>query len=360
MLYPKGSKQPVQVWGSVMNVYKAPDTVPVTPTPTPSITPTSTQTPTPSITPTQTITPTNTGTPTQTPTNTQTPTKTGTPTPTQTPTNTQTPSITPTNTQTPTKTATPTPTPTFVFDSDAMAYFSRVTAAGGTLTNTEKSAVNTLTLSMKADGIWNSMLAIYPMVGASSAACAQNLKSSSYTGTFSAGWTFSSTGALPNGTSAYMNTGFVPSTWSVSSQHMTYYSRTNASADYDMGSYDAASARETGLLCKLGSLAYFTLSVNFVSAANTDGRGYFVATRTGQSVSKYFKNNTLIVSNNSTCFGNNTTSITLAASNRPTGALGFGNKECAFSSIGTGLDDTQAGNLYTAVQAFNTTLSRQV
>jgi hypothetical protein len=91
MMYPKGSKQPRQVWAAVMNVYKAPDTSPippVSPTPTPSITPTNTQTPTPSITPTQTITPTNTGTPTQTPTNTGTP------------------------TNTPTNTGSPTPTPT--------------------------------------------------------------------------------------------------------------------------------------------------------------------------------------------------------------------------------------------------------
>jgi len=339
MLYPKGSKQPVQVWGSVMNVYKAPDTspVPVSPTPTPSITPTNTQTPTPSITPTNTVTPTNTAT------------------------NTPTPSITPTQTITPTNTGTPTPTPTPSFDSDAVAFFNRVTAAGGTLTNTEKSAVNTLVLSMKADSIWNSMLAIYPMVGASSAACAQNLKSSSFTGTFSAGWTFSSTGVLPNGTSAFMDTGFVPNTWDVYSQHITYYSRTITAGDYDMGAYDPTTMRETGLLCRYtDNKAYFVLSTNFSSGANTDGKGYYVATRTGQSISKYFKNNTLIVSNNATTFGNTNTSITLAASNRPTGAVGFGNKECAFSSIGTGLDDTQVGNLTTAVQAFNTTLSRQV
>ena len=50
------------------------------------------------------------------------------------------------------------------------------------------------------------MKAIYPMVGASAAACAQNLKSSSFTGTFTSGWTFASSGVTPNGTSAYFNT----------------------------------------------------------------------------------------------------------------------------------------------------------
>jgi hypothetical protein len=81
------------VWvpgGQFGSVQPSTTSVPVSPTPTPSITPTNTQTPTPSITPTQTITPTNTGTPTQTPTNTQTQTPTNTTTPT--------PSITPSST----------------------------------------------------------------------------------------------------------------------------------------------------------------------------------------------------------------------------------------------------------------------
>ncbi len=59
-------------------------------------------------------------------------------------------------------------------DPDASAFFSRVTAAGGTLTTTEQNAVNTLVLDMKTAGIWTPMKAIYPMVGASAAACAQN------------------------------------------------------------------------------------------------------------------------------------------------------------------------------------------
>jgi hypothetical protein len=95
-----------------------------TPTTTPTQTPTNTSTPTqtPTNTSTPTTTPTNTGTPTQTPTNTSTPTTTttqtptNTGTPTQTPTNTSTPTTTttqtPTNTITPTQTTTNTPTPT--------------------------------------------------------------------------------------------------------------------------------------------------------------------------------------------------------------------------------------------------------
>ena len=91
MIYPKGSRQPGNVWvaGVVMNVPEpsggpavSPTPTPtktVTPTPTPSVTATitpsvtPTNTVTPSITPTQTITPTNTTTPTNTPTPSATP-----------------------------------------------------------------------------------------------------------------------------------------------------------------------------------------------------------------------------------------------------------------------------------------------
>jgi hypothetical protein len=87
----------------------------VTPTPTPTGTPTGTPTPTPTGTPTGTPTPTPTGTPTGTPTPTPTGTPTGTPTPTPTGTPGETPTPTPTSTPTasttPTPNITPTPTP---------------------------------------------------------------------------------------------------------------------------------------------------------------------------------------------------------------------------------------------------------
>jgi hypothetical protein len=70
------------------------------------------------------------------------------------------------------------------YDSDAQAFFDRVTTASGSLSTTEQAAVNQLVLDLKANSIWTPMKAIYPMVGASAAACAQNLKSSSFTGTF--------------------------------------------------------------------------------------------------------------------------------------------------------------------------------
>jgi hypothetical protein len=203
MLYPKGSKQPVQVWGSVMNVYKAPETTPAV---TPSPTPTSTQTPTPSITPTQTITPTNTGTPTQTPTNTGTPTQT----PTQTQSGTPQVTSTPTQTQTPTQTPTPSGLPPGTIE--AQTYLSAVVAAGGTgITSTVSAATITMFNSIWSNGLNTNMLAMYPFIGGTAGSHKFNGMNpldtnGAYRLTFAGGWTHSANGALPNGTNAYANT----------------------------------------------------------------------------------------------------------------------------------------------------------
>ena len=49
----------------------------------------------------------------------------------------------------------------------------------------------------------------------------------------------------------------------------------------------------------------------------------------------------------------------LGAANGPP-ISAYSTKQYAFASIGNGLTDTEAAALYTAVQAFQTTLSRQV
>jgi hypothetical protein len=251
------------------------------------------------------------------------------------------------------------------YDIDAQAFFDRVDTAGGTLSSTERNAVNTLVIQMKTDGIWTKMKAVYPMVGASAAACAQNLKSSNFTGTFTAGWTFASTGVTPNGTSAYMNTGLAPSgNLSASTTHISAYSRTSAvnSNDCLMGCYGAVT--NTGLrFLKFGSDYYCENYVSFTgnNFANTNHNGFFVNTRISTTGYKIFRNGANIFSKTQTSGSLPTETITISIDNE--GVVGFFQpsiRENAFASIGDGLTDTESSNFYTAVQAFQTTLSRQV
>jgi len=257
-----------------------------------------------------------------------------------------------------------------VSDADAQAYIDRVYTAGGTLTNTEANAVNQLTIDMKAAGIWTAMKAVYPMVGSSAAACAQNLKSSSFTGTFSSGWTFASTGVTPNGTSAYMDTTFVPNTFSTNNAHLSFYSRTNLATGtrWDIGSLSSDSTNNPEFSLTFansfesnkmwGSLGNYNQPASlFVGIYN----GFGNINRTSSSVQTLFRNGSLLNTNTTTnVLTNDTNPLYIGASNLGGTAQRFSNRECAFSSIGDGLDNTQASNFYTCVQTFNTTLSRQV
>ena len=247
------------------------------------------------------------------------------------------------------------------FDPDAQAFFDRVTTAGGTLSETEKNATNQLVLDMKSAGIWSSMKAIYPMVGASAAACAQNLKSSSFTGTFSSGWTFASTGVTGNGLNTFMNTSLVPNgTLNLNSTHLSYYSRTNNTFDASEIGADQGGTQQTQIIINF-------LGVNYDSVYNNPGAGasrsgttsaFFVLSRTSSTVTKSYRNTSIIATNAIGPSSLNTNPIYVGARNS-TGPIPT-NRQCAFSSIGDGLNDTQASDFYTAVQAFQTTLSRQV
>jgi hypothetical protein len=247
------------------------------------------------------------------------------------------------------------------FDPDAQAFFDRVTTAGGTLSLTEKNATNQLVLDMKSAGIWSSMKAIYPMVGASAAACAQNLKSSSFTGTFSSGWTFASTGVTPNGLSATFNTGLLPSTVlsSVNSNHQAVYLRTQNSPQpfVDIGQNDN---EWLSAIYWSGSVTYIYNPTNVytISVPTTNALNLSINTRRSSTDFAFFNNNSKKGTNTSL----NTASF--ITTNVHVGSAGgnslFSQRENAFASIGDGLTDTQAADFYTCVQTFQTTLSRQV
>jgi len=115
-------------------------------------------------------------------------------------------------------------------DPDAQAF---ITVAGIT-DPTQQSAINTLVVGFKDDGLWTKMKAIYPIVGGTATTHKYNLKDprdldAAFRLQFNGGITHSSTGVLPNGTNGYANTFFIPSVQiaNADSFHFSMYSRTN-------------------------------------------------------------------------------------------------------------------------------------
>jgi hypothetical protein len=248
-------------------------------------------------------------------------------------------------------------------DADAQAFFDRVTAAGGTLSGTEQLAIDTLVKQMKLDGIWTKMKAIYPMVGASAAACAQNLKSSSFTGTFSNGVTYANTGILSNGI-GYMDSNLTPSiSLSLDNVHLSIYTRTNIATNSAAigNTSDANGNNELSIYPRFSNnLVYTRLNASSSNiTTTTDSKGFHIGSRILSTQIKYYKNTNVFSLNNN--------SLSLTTGTMPISAFrylgnisSYYNGEIAFASMGEGLTDTEASDFYTAVQAFQTTLSRQV
>jgi hypothetical protein len=253
---------------------------------------------------------------------------------------------------------------------NAFLYSTQVTDA------TTQQAVAQLVSDLTGYGIWSKMKAIYPMVGTTATQQKFNLVNSQDTDAafrlnFVGGWTHSSLGATPNGTNAYANTYLIPtSKLTNNSTHYSYYSRSNTVGPMlDMGC-SGSSPDQFNLWLRYTAPGYdgffshqYNFNVNSINViTNTDSRGFYIGTRTSSIVHKAYKNGLQIGTTDtatSTGFANQAVPVVLA--NRADLPAGFySNRQCAFSSIGDGLTDTEAANFSTAVNTFQTTLGRNV
>jgi hypothetical protein len=240
-------------------------------------------------------------------------------------------------------------------------------AATGITDATIISALNTLYADLVGYGIWTKLKAIYPFVGGTATTHKFNLINPADTNaafrlSFNGGWTHSSTGALPNGTNAYADTFFNPTTNIILNDiHLGYYSGTLTSvANYaEIGVITVGSS---ALDLRLTSIALGSLTQifsTFVNAANLDSRGFYIGSRISNEV-RLAKNGTVIAQNLSLPPAGTKPNgnIWIGARNNTAGT--FTNREARLSSIGDGLNASEILNYYTAVQAFQTTLGRQV
>lgn len=251
-------------------------------------------------------------------------------------------------------------------DPDAQAF---ITAAGIT-DATQQSAINTLVVDLKGYGIWTKMKAIYPFVGGTASTHKWNLKDprdldAAFRLVFSGGWTHSSNGATPNGTNGYANTYFIANTLSSSSGHLSYYSRTNTAAgtkcEIGVAQLVLPNPEASLLIKETGNLSTPILGNNlYPNVSNTDSTGFYIARRTDATNVILDKNGIKILTGAQNT-GLPPLPVYLGAQNRNNTTVSrYSDRQCAFASIGDGLTDTEAANFYTAVQAYQTTLNRQV
>lgn len=257
----------------------------------------------------------------------------------------------------------------------------------------QKDAILQLVLRLKSTGIWDKMRAIYPFVGGTAAAHKFNLKNpqdtnAAYRLAFYGGWTHSANGAVGNGTNAYADTFFVASTAPLAlyDGHLSYYNRTNlmpSTIEVFMGSASNSptwDGKQAWMISYDGTLnpkeVIGSQHAWWTSTAATDAAKAQVTTRTGfwtqsrKSITattlKLFRNGSAVANATTSAAGQalNIYSVYLSATNNRTVGAPYANSyivaECAFASIGEGLDDLQVSDLYNIVQQYQTTLGRQV
>jgi hypothetical protein len=100
--------------------------------------------------------------------------------------------------------------------------------------------------------------------------------------------------------------------------------------------------------------------VGTISFSDADSRAFYIANRTASNVINGWRNSTKSVSGTLASSALGLRQYYLGAFNNNTVASFYSTKQCAFASIGSGLTDTEAANFYTAVQAFQTALNRNV
>lgn len=247
-------------------------------------------------------------------------------------------------------------------DPDAQAF---ITAASIT-DPTQQSAINQLVTDLKAYSIWTKFKAIYPIVGGNASTHKWNLKDprdldAAFRLTFATGVTHSSTGMQGNGSSGYAETYLNDNTsLSLNSSHISIYSRTNKDALMcDIGNYDPSTVNAIAIYPKYLNNFYGQLHDGNSGITNsTSSLGLFVSNRVNSTEVRNFQNGVLKQKTVSSITKNNLT-ITIMARSR--GFIDFySDRQIAFASIGDGLTDTDGANFYTAVQAYQTTLGRQV
>lgn len=261
------------------------------------------------------------------------------------------------------------PAPTTDADSDA---YLAALAALGISDPTISAASDVFCVAVKDAGVWPKLDAVYLIAGGTAAAHALNLKDprdldAAFRLTWNGGWTHTANGAQPDGLSGtYADTHWSPSANATdASCSLGFYSRTaGGTAHYDMGSDDGTNHTLTSVINRYSDgNAYFGIGKGGggteISAVNADGRGHYIANRLSETTTEGYKNGVVVTSKATTptlppqtCY--------LGAIHFGGAAIQFANNQYAAAHLGQGLTAQNAADLTTAVQAFQTALSRQV
>jgi hypothetical protein len=244
-------------------------------------------------------------------------------------------------------------------DPDAQAF----TLAAGITNTTQIYAINQLVLNLKAYGIWSKMKAIWPFVGGTSSSHKWNLKDprdldAAFRLVFFGGLTHNSAGITGNGTNGYFDTFLNDNTTlQLDNVCLSAYSSSNIARAADVFFCTTNPALDSINLNPRNASDLYTSrlhTTNLATQSNTNSEGFYAINRNSSSNYFHYKNNISTQINETSTAKQNSVILGLRADTT------YSQRNISWMSIGDGLTSTEAANLYTAVQAYQTTLGRQV
>ena len=237
-------------------------------------------------------------------------------------------------------------------------------AATGITDTTILNALNTFDAGLISNGLDTKMKALYPFVGGTATTHKYNFMDArdldaAFRLTFNGGWTHSVNGIQGNGTNTYANTNLNALTHiSASDNSFSIYKQNNSTINecYIRAGYPTATAVGMSEIFSYNSSTYILSSGTGEFGVSGVSKGFYMVNRNSNNLS-LFKNTTK-------------TSFTDAFTTQYNGnyIIGNGNdlpqyvmnNALSFIHIGNNLSDGEQTIFYNLIQAFQTSLSRQV
>lgn len=250
----------------------------------------------------------------------------------------------------------------FISDINARQFLE---ASGISQTSQAALAVNRLCVDLKASNLFSKFYALYPFVGTNASSSKYNLiNTGSYILGLSGSWDYTN-GIKANGTNTWANTALVPNSipnFQTGSSLMVYVT-TNATGGYDIGSEDGGPYR-TYLFSRLeNSTAGTSFTTTAIATASLDSRGMWMALASGSAtrLELYKNTSSLLTPVNSTTNNLPSASLFIGANNfQNSSTNAYSSRTYGMAAIGRYFTSTEVSTLYTIVQSFETSMSRQV
>lgn len=248
-------------------------------------------------------------------------------------------------------------------DVDAQAF---IDAAGITAT-TQQSAINTLVVDLKAQSLWTKFKAIYPFVGGTATTHMYNLKdprnlNAAFRLSFVGGWTHNANGATPNGSNAYADTFYNPNIESTTSNAcFGAYSRTNSTT----GTQVYGAFTSTNSVRMFNNLSNGNIQINSSGTINytaNPSTGFFFSRRDSTTLNQSYRNGSSLGTASNSTTNLPSFNFYFGATNSDGVASFYTTHQISFGLLGgnTAVTNSESSTLYTIIQTFQTSLSRQV